>query len=248
VGKPVTKTVAALLAAVAAVALGLNGADVVSLSRRALVTAVVVSAALAFGSTTVGAWGEWRARRLGAQHELADLQLTAAAWAIVDQVGGSLDYRDLGLAVYRVERVWWRPWTSRLRRVHRVRAKRRPTTSDIAWQPGKGVIGRCVQQGAVVAADMRQLYAGLGSVSRLEWDTLVPDDVRLGMTFEEYLDVRDKYDVVVASPMIDDSGSQSRVRGCVALDGPAGRFTDLTRDEVLGLLDSAAQGLLRQSR
>ncbi len=246
--KPLIKTLAALLAALAAVALGLNSAQVVDLSRGAVVTAVVVSAALAAGSTSAGAWGEWRARRLGAQRELCDLQLTAAAWAIVDQVGGSLDYRDLGLAIYRVERVWWRPWAERLRRVHRVRAKRRPATSDIAWQPGKGVIGRCVQQGAVVACDIRQLYAGLGDVSRVEWDTVVPGDVRLGLTYEEYRDVRDKYDVVVASPMIDDTGAQSRIRGCVALDGPAGRFVDLTRDEVLGLLDSAAQGLLRQFR
>jgi hypothetical protein len=211
-----------------------------------VVTAVVVSAVLATGSTVAGAVAEWRARRVGARREQADILLTATGWAIVDQVG--LDFRDLGLAAYRVERIWWQPWSLRPRRVHRVRAKRRPVSSDIVWRPGKGVIGSCVAQRQVVESDFRELYAELGDPTELEWATEVPDDVRLGLSYAEFLDVRDKYEVVVASPLIDDSGARATVRGCVALDGPAGSYDRLTTDEVLGLLDSAAQGLLRQDR
>lgn len=240
------KTAAALVALAAAVVLGLDGAGVAEASDRVVVTAVVVSAVLAAASTIGGAWAEWRAQRLGARRELADFQLTAALWAIVDQVGGSLDFRDLGLAAYRVRRPWWRPWQQELQRVHRVRARRRPVTSDIVWRPGKGVVGLCVTQHQVVATDLTQLYAGLGTPTRLDWDTRVPDDVRLGLTYDEFLEVHHKYDVVVASPIIDDSGRSSTVRGCVVLDGPDGYFAELTADEVLGLLDSAAQGLLRQ--
>ena len=243
----VARTLAALLAAAAAVILGLRGAGVLQPSRRVVVGAVVVAAVLAAASTIGGAWREWRERRLGAQADLVDFQLTATMWAIVDQAGGSLDFRDLGLAVYRVERVWWRPWHRRLRRIYRVRAKRRPATSDIGWYPGKGVIGACVERREVVACDLRQLYAGLGPLSEREWDTVVPPDVRLGLSFGEYGDVRDKYDVVVASPVIDDTGRHAVVRGCLALDGPDGSFTSLTSEEVLGLLDSAAQGLLHQA-
>ena len=54
--------------------------------------------------------------------------------------------------------------------------------------------------------------------------------------------------MVDASPVIDDTGATSRVVGCVALDGPDGLFAELTSDEVLGLLNSAAQGLLQQVR
>jgi hypothetical protein len=243
--KASTKTLAALLAAVAGMILALNGAHVIEASTRLLVACVVTSAALAALTTIGGAWGEWRDRRLGARRELADIQLTAAAWAIVDQVGPDLDYRDLGLAVYRTERVWWWPPRHRLRRLHRVRASRRPTTSDVKWGPGKGVIGACVTRGEVVAVDLGKMYRDLGDRTEAEWPQL-PDDVRLGLSYAEYLDVRDKYAVVIATPVIDDSGVRSKVLGCLALDGPEGRFAELTSDETLGILNSAAQGLLHQ--
>jgi hypothetical protein len=245
-GAAVAKTVAAVLAAAAAVVLGLNGSGLIDAPDRLVVTGVVTSAVLAAGSTVVSAWAEWRRRRLGAQRELVDIQLTGAGWAVVDQVGGGLDYRDLGLAAYRVQRLWWHPSRERLRRIYRVRASRRPATSNIDWGPGKGVIGACVTRGEVVAVDLRQLYDDLGEPGPADWADL-PDDVRLGLTYEEYLDVRDKYDVVVATPVIDDSHGDARVLGCLSLDGPAGRFDDLTSDEVLSLLGWAAQGLLHRA-
>lgn len=71
----------------------------------------------------------------------------------------------------------------------------------------------------------------------------MPDDVPSGLSYEEYLDEREKYNVVVASPITDDTGIPTKVLGCVAPDGPQGSFSRLTTDEVLGLTDSAAQGL-----
>jgi len=239
----VVKVLVALAAATVAVLLGLEARGVISLRRDHLVAGVVAAAVLAAGSTIAAAVGEWRRRRtdiLAADHELV---LAATAWAIVDLV--TLDYRDLGLAVYRVGRERLRPWRQRLVRVHRVRARRRPVTSRVRWAPGKGVIGACVSRGQVVAQDLRAAYSAMGSVTRAEWAAL-PADVRLGLSFDELLDVRDKYDVVVATPVIDDSGDRSRVVGCVALDGPAGTLDDLGGDDVLGLLDSAGQTLLRQ--
>lgn len=243
--KALAKTFAALLAAAAGTILALNGARVIQAPVRLVVACIVISAALAAVTTIGGAWSEWRRRRLGARRELADLSLTAAAWAIVDQVGGSLDFRDLGVAVYRLGRVWWWPFRRRLIRLHRVRASRRPTASRVAWRPGKGVIGACVTKGEVVAVDLAQMYHDLGHPTEAEW-LAVPEEIRLGLTYEEYLDVRDKYGVVIASPLIDDTGTSSQVAGCVALDGPEGQLTSLSSDEVLGLLNSTAQGLLRQ--
>jgi len=243
--KAVAKTFAALLAAVAAAVLALNGGKVIHAPVWLLVACIVTSVALAAVTTIGGAWTEWHRRRLGARRELADISLTAAAWAIVDQVGGPLDFRDLGVAVYRLGRVWWSPFRPQLLRLHRVRASHRPTASRVTWRPGKGVIGACVTKGEVVAVDLAQMYRDLGRPTEAEWPA-VPEEIRLGLSYEEYLDVRDKYGVVIASPLIDDSGTSSTVAGCVALDGPEGQLASLSSDEVLGLLNSTAQGLLRQ--
>ncbi len=241
----VAKISIAVLAAAVTAALGLRGVGLWDPSSTVLVALVVATAVLAAGSTAATAVSEWRSRRLGARREAADVVLNAAAWAIVDATG--LDYRDLGLAAYRTERVWWAPGRHRLRRVHRVRAKRRPTASRVKWAPGKGVIGQCVERGQLVAQDVRADYEAVWPCDQQEWDVVVPPEVRNGLTFEEFLDVREKYDVVVATPVLDDSGPGTRVVGCVALDGPAGSLTTLMVDEVLGLLDSAAQGLLQQT-
>lgn len=244
--RAVAKTVAALLAAVAAVVLGLEGADLLAVPDAVVVACVVTSATLAAVATVGSAWRDWRERRLGRRRELAEITLTAALWAVVDQVVPPLDYRDLGIAVYRTDHAWWWPWRAELRRVHRVRASRRPVSSDVAWRPGKGVIGACVTQGEVVAVDLAQLSADLGHPGPQEWQQ-VPEDLRMGLEHEEYLDVRDKYAVVVASPIIDDSGPRSRVVGCLALDGPEGRLDSLSSDEVLGLLNFTGQALLQQA-
>jgi hypothetical protein len=246
VTKVVAKTLGALLAAAAGIVLALEGAGLLDAPARLLVACIVVSAALAAVSTIAAAWSEWRKRRLGQQRELVEIVLNAAAWAVVDQIGPPLDYRDLGIAAYRAERSRWRPWRTELRRVHRVRASRRPVSSDVDWRPGKGVIGTCVSKGEVVAVDMARLYADLGEPSAAEWEQ-VPEDTRLGLSYEEYLDLRDKYAVVVATPIVDDTGPRSRVAGCVALDGPEGRLDDLATDEVLGLLAFAGRALLQQA-
>lgn len=245
--KALAKTFAALLAAVAGAVLALNGSRLVHASTRVLVASVITSAALAAVTTIASAWGEWRGRRLAERRELAAISLEAAAWAIVDQVASGLDYRDLGVAAYRIRRRWWWPFSPRLVRVERVRPSRRPVASHVSWRPGKGVIGACVAKGEVVAVDLAQMYRDLGSPTEQEWET-VPAEIRQGLSFTEYLDVRDKYAVVIAAPIIDDTGSSSTVVGCVALDGPEGRFAELQSDEVLGLLNSTAVTLLRQVR
>jgi hypothetical protein len=243
--KAIAKTIAAVLVAIAAAVLALNGAKVITASRSLLLSAIVTTTVFAALSTIGAAWSEWRKKRLGNRRELVNFQLDATLWAIVDQVGKGLDYRDLGIAVYRTYRSWWWPFTQRLRRVQRVRAAHRPVSSTINFTRGKGVIGRCVETQAVAAYDLAQMYTDLGNPTKEEWAEL-PEDVSLNLTYSEFLDNRDKYAVVIASPIIDDQSATTRVRGCIVLDGPQGRFADLNTDEVLALLNSAAEGLLRQ--
>jgi len=245
--KLAVKVVAAVLAAALTAALSLRSVRVWSPADEMVVAVVVALAVLAAGSTIGGAVEEWQARRVGARRDAADVILDAAAWAVVDATG--LDYRDLGLAAYRVQRSWWSPWRQRLHRVHRVRAKRRPAASGVRWAPGKGVIGACVQQGQVVAVDVGADYAAIWPCTREEWETgVVPDEIRLGLSWSEFEDVRGKYDVVVATPILDATGQDTTVVGCVAVDGPDGSLPQVASDDVLDLLDSAATSLLVAAR
>ncbi|NHC47445.1 hypothetical protein [Motilibacter aurantiacus] len=231
----------AVAAAAAVAALALRTAGVWSPEQPVLVAVVLVSAVLTACSTSAGAVQDWRARRLAAQVERTERALTSTAWAVADATG--LDYRDLGIAAYRLERRRGRR-PPRLRRVHRVRPRHRPGASGIEWRPGVGVIGSCVAMRQVVAADLDAVYRALLPCTREDWDALVPAAVRQGLSYDEFVDVRDKYAVVVATPVVDDTGPTPRVVGCVSLDGPAGSFSALTTPEVLGLLDSTAQALL----
>ena len=241
----VAKVAVAVAAACVVGALALRAVGVWAPPRPALVVLVLASAALSAGSATTGAVREWRRRRLGEQREQAEQLLRSTAWAVADTTG--LDFRDLGMAAYRVERSGLLARRERLRRVHRVRPWRRPAASGIDWQPGVGVIGSCVAMRQVLAQDLAAVYGALLPCTRAEWETLVPEAVRQGLTYDQFLDVHDKYAVVVATPVIDDAGARPRVVGCVSLDGPAGSFAQLTSPQVLGLLGSAAQGLLRQT-
>lgn len=247
----VAKIGAAVLAGLVAVGLGLDSADAWDPSAGIVVGLVVLAAVLAAGSTIASAVAEWRRRQLGARREQAEILLTATLWAVVDlsaqSTTGAVDYRDLGIAAYRVRRIRWRSGQERLDRVHRVRARHRPASSRIDWAPGKGVIGVCVQRGEQVAQDVGAIGAALWPCTQEEWDTIVPADAKLGLTYQEFVDVHAKYEVVVATPIIDDASTSSRVVGCVALDGPEGSLATLTAQPVLDQLDAAAQGLLRQA-
>lgn len=218
----------AVLAAAVGAALALDRGDIWNPSAGVVVTLVVLTAVLAIGSTLEHVVARTLDRRADADRELHDDLLSGALWAVVDATGGRLDPRDLAVAAYRVRRPFLRP--PRLARVHRVRSRRRPVASGVRWAPGKGVIGECVATGAVLARDVTVLDAA---------------GERQGLTVEEFRRVVGKYAVVVAVPLVDDTGETSRVTGCVALDGPAGSLQLLRSPAVLGVLEATSRALQR---
>ncbi|NAZ84161.1 hypothetical protein GTR02_20355 [Kineococcus sp. R8] len=234
----VTEVALAVLAALVGAALALERTELWNPAPRVTVALVVLTAVLAAGSTTSAALQRFRAGRRGARRELLDDVLAGALWAVADTTG--LDPRDLSVAAYGLDTAAWR--APRLARRHRVRAARRPGASGIAWAPGKGVVGECVATGAVVARDVRATWAALGPLDRAAFDAL-PATTRSGLTFAEFSAVRDSVDVVVAVPVVDDTGPTSRVTGCLALDGPAGSLDLLTAPAVLGLLEATTRVL-----
>ncbi|WP_432499019.1 hypothetical protein [Kineococcus auxinigenes] len=232
----------AVLAAVAAVLLGLQRAGLWSTSTAVVGALVVLSAVLAVAVTAVQAVTRWRAERRAAHRDVLDDLLHAVLWSVVDATG--LDARDLAVAAYRLHRPAWPGRAARLLRLHRVRAGRRPAASGTAWAPGKGVIGRCVADGEVVAVDVAAADAALGDVDADAWGDL-PEQDRQGLTFAEHRRLRGKYGAVVAVPLVDDTGPVSAVVGCLALDGPAGELPRLTEPAVLGVLEASGRALRR---
>lgn len=216
----------AVLVALAAAGLALDRASLWTPTDGVVVGLIVLTAVLAIASALLQTVSSLRGRRTAATRELYDDVLSGASWAVVDATG--LDPRDLALAAYRVERPFLR--APRLARVHRVRARRRPVASAVRWAPGKGVIGQCVQTGAVVARDVTALDAA---------------GDEQGLTSQEFAAVRGKYAVVVAVPMVDDGGQTSAVTGCLALDGPTGSLDVLTAPDVLAVLEATSRALQR---
>lgn len=220
---------------------GLVAAGVWDASPRQRVALAVGVAALALGSSVAAAYGELRRQRSAAQREKVAFLLQALGFAVQDTTG--IDFRDLGLAAYVVERPLWRRHP-RLVRLHRVRPRTSPGVSGVAWEPGKGVIGMCVTEGRDVGYDLAEFDADLAGITREEWDALDPDE-RLGLTYDEWLRLRDKFGVIVATPMVREQGGRSLTIGCVALDGPAGTLDTLFSDDVRAALQSAATSLER---
>jgi hypothetical protein len=235
------KVGAAVLAAAAATGLALDEAGIWEPGDEQRLGLLLATAALALGSATGAALGEYRRGRAEARRDDIAFALTGAAFAIQDLT--LIDVRDLGLAAYVLRRDRWRPWSKVLDRAYRLRAARRPAVSGITWRPGKGVIGLCVQTRDAVGQDVGADEAPWLQADRNDWALRVPDHVKSGLTYEEFLAVRGKYHVVVAVPILDDTRPGAEVRGCLALDGPAGSFATLWTQEVRDALAFSAATL-----
>ncbi|WP_432488175.1 hypothetical protein [Kineococcus sp. SYSU DK018] len=232
----------AVLAAVVGALLGLQRAGLWDTTPGVVGVLVVLTAVLAVVSTAAQAVGRWRAARRAAHRDVLDDLLHAVLWGVVDATG--LDPRELAVAVHRLHRPVWPGRPARLLRLHRVRAGRRPAASGTTWAPGKGVLGRCVAEGEVVAVDVAAADAALGDVDAAGWQRL-PAEARQGLTFAEHRRLRGKYGTVVAVPLVDDAGPVSAVVGCLVLDGPAGCLPQLTTPAVLGLLEASGRAVRR---
>jgi hypothetical protein len=239
------KIVLAVLGAAAAAGLSLRATRRWSPSDTVTVVLVVIVAVVAVLSSVTTAIGDYRRQRRIAATQDAEQALTAALWAIVDLLEASgvpIDYRDLSLSVYRLHRRTGR--RSSLRRVHMLRARNRPEASGIRWKPGLGVIGTCVQQGRLVAQDFAAISDLPDLRTEADWATL-PDDVRLGLSWDQFSAARGKYGTIVAAPVYAPGKRGSVITGCIALDGPPDMEDELSATPVVNQMLEAANGVLQ---
>ncbi|HSX69054.1 hypothetical protein [Nocardioides sp.] len=244
------RIVAALAAALVAVVVGLQSAGVWTPGKGWAIRLVVLAAVLAFLSTTATAVREYLAPKAERRREDAGQVLRTAFWEI--WAATKVSPLDLGIAAYEVHRpLWnWPPRAKQMQRIYRERARNRMNTSGVSWAPGKGVIGYAVERQSFVGLDVDAAWSHLANASEATW-LAQSDDVRLGLSFEEFKKLQGKHGVVVAMPIIDDDRG-GRVVGCVALDGPAGSSAKLESTKVQRILGDASAALhrsvLRRSR
>jgi hypothetical protein len=245
VGGLIFKVVLAALGAGATAGLSLRAVGRWSPSGTVTVALVVVIAVVAVLSSATAAIGDYRRKRRAGAERDAERALTAALWAIVDLLeasGHKVDYRDLSLSVYRLRKRRLRP--AELRRVHMLRARNRPEASGIRWAPGIGAIGTCVQTGRLVAQDFAALSSSPELRTAADWQTL-PEEVRLGLSWDQFTAARGKYGTVVAAAVTEDRPVGSVIIGCIALDGPPDMEDELSATSVVNRALEAAKGLLQ---
>ncbi|RJK96796.1 hypothetical protein [Vallicoccus soli] len=242
-GRLAGKVLVAVTSGVSTGALGVHAVDpfLDDWQRTGL---VVVTAVIATGTSSATAVGEYRRKQAESRREDADFFLRGARWAVHDLTG--LDVRDLGVACYAVRRPRLAPWAApRLRRIGRVRSTRRPAASGVRWRPGVGVVGVCVRDGRAVVRDVEADERPWLEATRRDWESVVPEHVKIGLSYDEFRRVRGKYHVVLAVPIIQEQGARSRVVGAVALDGPSGSYDALWTQDVRDVLTGATVNLRR---
>lgn len=242
----ILQSVLAVAGAVAAATLAYRGFRPSAVPSWLTLTAIVTAAFVAAVSPIWAAAGDFLRKRAETAEQDAELALIAALWSIVDLLEASqvdIDFRDLGLGVYRLQQRRWRDPV--LRRVHLVRARNRPAASGISWRPGLGVIGRCVQTGQVEFQDFSLLSDNAELQAADDWAEL-PSDVTLGLSWDQFTAARGKYGTIVAAPITASGTTGSTVVGCVALDGPPGREAELSGTAIVNRMGEAADGLLQR--
>lgn len=140
-------------------------------------------------------------------HEITDIKVTA-----------------LGVSVWRIytpARPWWRRWkrAEALERIERFRLGGHPPPSDSSWTKGKGVIGKCWEDGRETFNDWgaaQARHAGVTALSNAQWGRLT-EAHKWGFGREHYLAAIKKYAQVLAYPITDVEG---KFIGCVSVDIP----------------------------
>jgi hypothetical protein len=139
-----------------------------------------------------------------------------------------------------------------LKRVKRFRLTGKPDPSGVEWTYGKGAIGRSWQRREPVWLDAFERYSEyVGefdhagptlTVAIDDYDTALPEKVRLGMTYDDFKRVAGRYGAVVVMPMLTEGGEWV---GCVTLDVPwADTYLEIATKDVRLALEGAANSIL----
>jgi hypothetical protein len=195
--------------------------------------------ALALITPGVAAWNAARAHRERLGRDAYEA-LLAALTKIVDKT--RVQASDIGLHAYLVRRPF--PWfcMARQERIARVRLSDHPPPSTTVWKKGKGYIGACWKNDLWADFQFDRIYAAhLNCASAADW-AKVPEELRFGMTFDEWARTK-AYRLVRVYPI----HARRRIFGgyryvgCISLDALSdASVAALLTDDVRNLVASAA--------
>jgi len=160
-----------------------------------------------------------KARRLALQRENTVRDALAGTLVALATYCGA-DWRTTSVQAFIVKRrgLRWPIWKSfeqtqvRLAKVRLASA----AASGITWTENKGLIGRCWSMKAPQWKWLNMEFAPFAKLTKHEWQNISTERV-YGLTFEEFQSVRDKYGLVAAVPIIDES---NKYIGCITMDTP----------------------------
>ena len=163
------RVAAAVIAAAAGLGLGLHETGAVTLPSWLAVTLIAGGVSVAFVTATEAAIDQRRHGRAAELREQARAVLSPLLLELEEAT--SINARQLGVAAYRVRHPVLPFGRVRLERLLRMQLLIR-VASGIAWRPGVGVIGQCVERGEDVVENLATLDEQLADVSRADWASL----------------------------------------------------------------------------
>jgi hypothetical protein len=120
-----------------------------------------------------------------------------------------------------------------------------PTGLDVLRPPGSAPSVHVVQTGRLVAQDFAALSNSPELRTAADWQTL-PEEIRLGLPWDQFTAARGKYGTVVAAAVTEDRPVGSVIIGCIALDGPPDMEDELSATSVVNRALEAGKGLLQR--
>lgn len=148
----------------------------------------------------------------------------------------ALDWTEVGITVFRVTRARWHLIAGIQERIARVRLESTPRPSTVIWTKNKGILGQCWREGRDKSLDHKEFYAPYQHITtKDEWKRL-PDDVRMGLKFRDFIDIRD-FGFVLASPM---KGHRHGYCGCFVVQVPSEKKDELSQPAALEVIHTGA--------
>lgn len=224
------KIAAATVSAAASAYVGLVSLDALPFSELLVVLAVAALAVISLGGSLRAILWEAVKDKLSERDESVRQMLYAAAFTAAEKTG--LDVQVFTVSVFLVEGRWRQRHLARWMRV----TFRARTESTVRWTLGKGVVGECWATGAVVKKDITGTNERWAACTPEQWAQAVRPAARMGLSYEEWVKTRGKYDMIIAVPIHRDG----RFVGCLALDGPANGTVWAEQRDVIQALEVGA--------
>jgi len=196
---------------------------VVDWSRWIVVAAAIAVGALAFIDNVRVIFYKYQAYEREKARSEMHKPLIGALDFITDYHKAPL--KTLGVSVFAIRRAWrfkWRivPWWGKqLKQVFRFRVSGYPPDVAVRWTKGKGAVGACWEKGIAVIHNRREaarLYGSNGQPPTKQNYDVLPEQVRCGFTYNEFIQTIDNWGEILAMPITEDK--TGRFLGVLSID------------------------------